>query len=213
MLRDAPYTDATMDATTETSVAAVTRLHRDHERFRKTLHALEAALKAGTAGHRVRACCEGLLKQLVAHMRREEPLTAAGPGSGHATVTHEEDQRRLKLLLSACFMEGPQPDFERHQARLNAMIGAFRAQMERQEQELFPRCECAPHAHPGHGRLCGATTVQHVISQHPETKSLLECLFVSLPDGPDPVDLDEVAYRRGMDTEELICRLQDTLVN
>ncbi len=210
MLRAPAYTDRTMEPTTDDmQLSPVERVYRDHERFRRTLDALQAALRAGTAGDRTRTCCAGLLRQLQAHRRREEPLLAAVPASA---CTHEEDVRQLQVLLSTCFVEGPTLSLIRHGAKLEAIFRAFRERMQRQEQELFPRGGCgAPEGHAAHGALDGTMTVRHLIAEHPETKSLLECLFVSLPDGPDAVDLDEVAYRRGMDTEELICRLQDVM--
>ena len=97
------------------------------------------------------------------------------------------------------------------------MNAVERLNMDEEERELFPILERAladteaptSSAEPG-GPLNETMTVNRIVHQFPGTRPVFERLFINVPmEGCSC--LDEVAWRHGMDSRELVHRLEEAV--
>lgn len=201
--------------------ADVDRLRRDHQRLRRTLAALDtAAARLPDTRFVVRDLCVALAKQLPRHADREaracyaaRAAHGAGPSPDALAAAHADDGRRLDVLVSRFLIDREAPPAALRRAVAAASL-ALDERMRAQEAELFPWLDAQePDAAAVdlstsslQAERLETVTVNHMIAEHPETRSVFECLFVNVAyEGYD--SLDEVAARRGMEAGELFDRL------
>ncbi len=126
---------------------AINRLKRDHGLFRSKLNVLEAALDMGQdAWFVLRTGCFSLAKQLEAHARREEGLSAlchAVPSNGWPPTSfadHTMESRQL-AFINRFLIEQPSRLLKRIEPTITLFVSAFRRRMDRQESTVFPIVE------------------------------------------------------------------------
>ena len=204
---------------------AVDRLRRDHEILRTKLDVLEATLRMTppTTWFILRELCYTLSRQLQDHIRREEELVTVCQQSlspdvrSHVRLEHDEEPQLLRTVNHLFIEEGGKA-IEQVRTVLDELIPRLRRHMEGEEAELFPAIEemlgdqeksSAQGASPA-VKLHEEMTVNHILHTYPQTKLLLERLFVNVPyEGYDC--LDEVAWRRGMDCCQFLDLLEEAI--
>ena len=204
---------------------AVDRLRRDHEVLRTKLDVLEATLgmTPPTTWFILRELCYTLSRQLQDHIRREEDLVTACQQSlspdvwSHVRLEHDEEPQLLRTINHLFIEEGGKA-IEQVRTVLDELIPRLRRHMEGEEAELFPAIEKIlgdqeePSAQESSMavKLHEEMTVNHILRTYPQTKLLLERLFINVPyEGYDC--LDEVAWRRGMDCCQLLVVLEEAI--
>lgn len=201
---------------------AIERLYRDHVILRTKLTLLETALQYGPEmWFTLREVCYTLAKQLQDHIQREEALIAACRAHLPAAVQqqiaieHQDEPGHVRALVRA-FLRGGTQGLRELVPALRGVIQGLRRHMEEEEQTLFPvLCRYAgsvSEASPavGLGRVEETMTVNRIIRAYPQTRLLLERLFVNVMlEGTDC--LDEVAWRHGMEADRLVQALEDAI--
>ena len=202
---------------------AVERLTRDHQLLRAKLDVLESALKMGSETWFVlREVCFTLGRQLRDHIKREEALVTACRKAmnpkvlAEVSVEHHDEPEHLRTI-NQLFMQESGHDLERIKPSLTQIIAGLRRHMAQEEAALFPILEreltghvCVPEA-PSAGPLDERMTVNRVLHEHPDAQAAFERLFINVPlEGCSC--LDEVAWRHGMDSRELLEQLEQTIV-
>ena len=202
---------------------AIDRLKRDHAILRAKLSLLEAALRMEPETWFVlREMSRTLSRQLGDHIRREETLmTACLSVVSRETLErlrseHQDEPQRLRELHQL-LAEPASHSSERLRGGLTAVIHGLRRHLDEEETSLFPMLEqvLADQAGEAPVRVVVSAwiiseqmTVNHIRHEFPETEPVFENLFVNVAfEGYDC--LDEVAWRHGMDVEELIGRLEE----
>ncbi len=207
----------------ESRMNAVSRLKRDHGIFRSKLNVLESALHIGSkAWFVLRETCVFLEEQLEDHARREEELSFAlhsmlcqigspGPFVDHAL------ERRQAALINQSMRRDPNAWFARMRPTVARFISDFRARIDQQEFTVLPALEEAVvlsemeqlferSARPSWA-LSEAMTVGEVVDRYPAAGPMLEQLFID--QRFERYDcLDEVAWRHGMESWELVSCLE-----
>lgn len=204
---------------------AIERLRRDHAILRSKLDVLESALKMGPeAWFVLREVSHTLAQQLRDHIRREEALVAVCRSAlreqalTHITVEHHDEPQRLRTL-SRLFIKESGQSLRHIEPVLTEIIAGLRHHMEEEEQELFPVLEqvlaeqqAAVDPSSALGQLDEVMTINWVLQQYPKTRGVFEQLFINIPyEGSDC--LDEVAWRHGMGVQDLISKLEQTIVS
>lgn len=203
---------------------AVERLRRDHVILRSKLDVLESALKMGPeAWFVLRELSHTLARQLRDHIRREEEMVAACRDAlkeqalAHVTVDHRDEPERLRAL-NRLFIKEPGRSLEQVGPVLREVIDGLRHHMEEEEMELFPVLEQtlaerqaeAVTDRSSQSGLDEVMTINRVLQQYPQTRRMFEQLFINIPyEGSDC--LDEVAWRHGMDSRELLEKLEGVI--
>ena len=199
---------------------AVDCLKRDHQTFRATLSALDAALHVGPEAWPVlRGMCFTLSRRLQRHMQREEVLMQACRHVINPRVLaafareHQEQSERLRTL-NRCFGGQGGGHVDDLTPAVMQSIHTLRSHLEKEEAELFPVFEQALQAlglPAVHGeaarRVHKDMTVNRVLHDYPATRPVFTRLCVSAPD-EGCACLDEVAWRHGMDSQELLRQLE-----
>ena len=208
---------------------AVDRLRRDHQIIRSKLDALESALQLGTdAWFVLREVCFTLSRQLRDHIRREEELVAAcrqATAGGinpkilaEVVVEHKDEPTQLRHI-NRLFVVEPTQSLERIRPVLGEVIRKLRHHMAEEEAELFPIFERVLAEQAGQeaaaeptGHLHEGMTVNRVVQKFPPTRRVFEPLFISVPlEGC--TCLDEVAWRHGMESRELLSELEGVITS
>ena len=204
---------------------AIDRLKRDHHILRSKLDVLEAALRMGPeTWYVLREVCFTLSRQIRNHMQREENLimacrqTMTPRALAEIAMEHRREPEHLRTI-NRLFMEEHGHTLERIRPALTDVIQGLRRHMTEEEQELFPILERAlaarepadAQAQPAsRARVHECMTVNGVLHEYPMTRGVFERLFVNIPyEGCDC--LDEVAWRRGMDSQELLEELEQVV--
>ena len=199
----------------------VERLKRDHTILRAKLDVLEGALRMGPDTWFVlREVCHTLSRQLQDHIEREERLIRAykaaltKDASAHLTVEHTDEPQLLRTI-NRLFVEDQGHSLAAIQPALTTLIKGLRAHMAEEEAALFPVFErvltareaaLANESQPS-SHITETMAVNRILREFPATRRIFDSLFVNVPfEGCDC--LDEVAWRRGMEPEELINRLE-----
>lgn len=202
---------------------ALDRLKRDHTLLRAKLDVLNAALGMGPAVWFVlREICFTLGRQLGSHIKREERLLRACREALSAEqrrrleVDHHDEPEHLQTV-NRLFLQSTEASIDRVRPLLKGVIEGLRRHMDDEETSLFPLIERTLEARePGEaaGRLRSSRgltetmTVNHVVHQYPHTKRIFEQFFINITfEGSDY--LDEVAWRHGLETRELLKRLTE----
>ncbi len=204
---------------------AIARLQRDHVILRSKLDVLESALRMGPDTWFVlREVCFTLAKQLRDHVRREEALIAACRNAldpailAHIQLEHQDEPQHLRTI-NRLFIEERGYTLEQLRPALTEMIHGLRHHMDEEEAVLFPTIERALHAQgietittSAPSRLHETMTVNRVVQEHPQTKRTFERFFINIPlEGCNC--LDEVAWRHGMESQELLAALETALAS
>ena len=205
-------------------LCAVARLKRDHQLLRAKLTVLESALAMGEeAWFVLRELCHSLAGQLRDHIRREEALLAVSRVQiddsllARVALEHQDEPEHLRAV-NRLFVHEPKRSFRTMRLTLEAVIRGLREHMEEEEAQLFPAIEGLlvgsepiAWARPQEGTMLHeAMTVNRVVLEHPRTLPVFKRLFVSVPfEGCDC--LDEVAWRHGMESRELLGLLEEAI--
>lgn len=199
---------------------AVDRLKRDHEILRSKLGVLETALEMGPeAWFVLRELCFTLARQLRDHIRREEELAAACRNAmdpkvlAEIMVAHRDEPANLKTI-NRLFVSERGQSLAQITPTLKEVIRGLRRHMAQEEHELFPIFErVLAGQEPAVARetqLHEQMTVNRVIQRCPSTKPVFERLFINVPlEGC--ACLDEVAWRHGMEAEDLLDVLEQAV--
>ena len=203
---------------------AIERLRRDHRILRAKLDVLESALGMGPETWFVlREVCFTLAQQLRDHMKREEDLVAncrkamTTKALAEVVVEHRDEPRHLRTI-NRLFLSERGHSLERIRPVLQETIDGLRRHMASEEAELFPLLErvldeLVPATAETPARVaiswCDETmTVNRVLQEMPSTRPVFERLFINIPmEGCHC--LDEVAWRHGMKSQELLAQLED----
>ena len=203
----------------------IARLKRDHALLRSKLDVLEVGLRMGPeTWYVLREVCFTLSRQLQNHMQREEDLVMACRKAmtprvlAEVAVEHRDEPEHLRTI-NRLFVEAHGHTLERIRPALTEVIQGLRHHMTEEEQDLFPMLEQELAARePANAQLQQTSgtrvqecmTVNGVLREHPATRAVFERLFVNVPyEGYDC--LDEVAWRHGMDVQELLGRLEQSV--
>ncbi len=201
---------------------AIDRLKRDHQLLSTKFALIESALRMGPGSWFVlREMCFSLACQLTDHIRREERVLArcrAVLPSGAreaAALAHRDEPEHLRAI-NGMFLGPEGSQFSRIEAALLTTIRGLREHMAEEERDLFPAVERFVGAEgrqetvPAVGEtdaLEETMSVNRVLREHPETQPVFDRLFINVPyEGCHC--LDEVAWRHGMDSRELINQLE-----
>ncbi len=203
---------------------AIDRLKRDHKILRAKLDVLESALQMGPETWFVlRDVCYTLSRQLQDHIKREEELVRVCKEAltedalNHLTVEHKDEPQLLRTV-NRLFVEERGHSLAAVKPALTTLIQGLRTHMAEEEVELFPVLERVltskeasiaqePRAT---SHVTEVMAVNRVLREFPATRRVFDNLFVNVPfEGGDC--LDEVAWRRGLDAQELIERLEDVI--
>lgn len=204
---------------------AIARLKRDHVILRAKLDVLESALRMGPDTWFVlREVCFTLAKQLRDHIHREEALIAACRKAldpailAHIQLEHQDEPQHLRTI-NRLFVQEPGHTLEQIRPELTGMINGLRRHITEEETVLFPTIERALRAQGvetittgAPSRLHETMTVNRVVQEHPCARRIFERLFISIPfEGCS--GLDEVAWRHGMESKDLIAALDAALAS
>ena len=202
---------------------AIERLRRDHGMLRSKLDVLEAALGMGPETWFVlREVCFTLSRQLRDHIKREEELVAACRKAmnpkvlAEVVVEHHDEPAHLRTI-NRLFLSERGHTLERIRPALQEAIGGLRRHMSAEEVELFPILERVLSEHEAaepvelpDARVDETMTVNRVLQAFPGTRPVFERLFVNVTiEGCSC--LDEVAWRHGIESRELLAKLEDVL--
>ena len=198
---------------------AVERLKRDHQILRSKLDVLESALRMGPETWFVlREVCFTLSRQLHDHIKREEELVGAcrralNPKILAEVVIEHKDEPQQWHRINRLFISEAHQSLERIRPALTDVIRKLRHHMAEEETELFPLLESAcPETEKAVGPQPGVTleetmTVNRIVQEFPGTRPVFERLFINVPlEGC--TCLDEVAWRHGMESRDLLQTLE-----
>lgn len=205
-------------------MTAVDRLRRDHKILRAKLNVLQSALDMGPeTWYVLREVCFTLARQLRDHIKREEDLVtlcraAMNPKVlAEVTVEHRDEPAHLRTINRLFVSEGTR-SLERIKPAVGDVIEGLRRHMDEEEAELFPILDRmlrerevseAFTAEPP-TRVSEDMTVNRIVQQFPTTQGVFERLFINVP-VEGCACLDEVAWRHGMDSRELLIALEDAI--
>jgi len=201
---------------------AVERLKRDHQILRAKLNVLETALTLGPESWYVlREVCFTLSRQLQDHMRREEELIARcrQTMSPHVlaeiALEHQDEPAHLRTI-NRLFITQVDYSLERIKPVLTEAIQGLRRHMAEEEAELFPILErelrdqetvTTQEAAMPTQHVDETMTVNRIVHDYPATQRTFRRLFINVP-YEGCTCLDEVAWRHGMNTGELVKALE-----
>ena len=206
---------------------ALERLRRDHQLLRAKLDVLEAALRMGPETWFVlRELSCSLGRQLRDHIQREEQLiaqcrTALSPQLLEAiTMEHHEEPLQLRMI-QRMFLSRRHTTLDRVRPILEQVIRSLRHHIAEEERVVFPIIERTlglrdTSVADASGQFAGAVaetmTVNRIVREFPSTKFVFERLFINIPlEGSSC--LDEVAWRHGIDSTELLQQLEAALAD
>jgi hypothetical protein len=211
-------------------MTALERVQRDHALFRVKLATLESALQFGEeARFVIRELCFTLSRQLASHVRRESQLASLctralwrfGSGDlGRLALEHHEEWQWLRLINRSVSHAAP-GRFEELQATLTGVIPMWRSRMAEQEAQLFPLLTqtlggtLSVDAEVAGGvpvRLVESMTGREVVRRYPKARAVFERLFIDI-DHEGYYGLDEIAWRHGFGSRQLLAQLEDTIAS
>ena len=200
---------------------AIERLKRDHVILRAKLGILEGALTMGPETWFVlREVCHALSRQLQDHIKREEELVRAYKelltknALTHLTVEHKDEPQLLRMI-NRLFVEEQGRSLTAIKPALTTLIQGLRTHMAEEEAELFPVLERVLAAREAvlvrepqpTSHITEIMAVNRILREFPATRRVFDSLFVNvLFEGCDC--LDEVAWRRGVEAQNLISQLE-----
>jgi iron-sulfur cluster repair protein YtfE (RIC family) len=203
----------------------IDRLKRDHAILQAKLDVLDdTLLRMGTNGWYVlREVCFTLARQLQDHIRREEELIiACGEAVGPSVLAklsaeHRKEPRHLHTI-NKLFVSQMSPSLKEIKPVLTRVIYALRRHIAQEETELFPILERAwKDQEPAQAEslwsgswLKETMTLNQVVQQCPKTRSLFERFFINMSIEGSSC-LDEVAWRHGMDVQDLLKPLEELM--
>ena len=206
---------------------AIERLRRDHRILRSKLSVLEATLRMeGDTWFVLREVCFTLSRQLRDHIKREDELVIACRKAmnpkvlAEVVVEHKDEPAHLRTI-NRLFVSATDHSLERIRPELTEVIHGLRHHIAEEEAELFPilervleEREAAEPAGtvPGPQAVDETMTVNRIVQEFPTTKPVFEQLFINVP-MEGCTCLDEVAWRHGMEAQELLQRLEEAIAS
>jgi len=200
---------------------AINRFTREHRFLRSKLRLLKSALEMGEkAWFTTREVSFTLCKELKAHSRREAEVfltcrSALGADKWRRLMAADRADGLGRLIMKQFFLKPPQV-FEALRPRFTRIMAGLCCRMDRQEATLFPVLRCAlgldhpmeSTAQPVRSTFIETMSVREAIGRHPSAQGTLEGLFINRrSEGHDR--LDEVAWRHGMESQDLLTRLEE----
>ena len=206
---------------------AMERLKRDHHLLRGKLNLVESSLRMGSETWFVlRELCQTLSRQLRDHIRREEELLVDCRALlddalvKRLVVEHLDEPQHLRVI-NHLFLTTQGQSLKEIAPTLRALIDGLRHHMDEEEADLFPALErvLAPRAveTPMPMRVSASSilldetmTVNAMLQLYPRTQTVFHRFFINAQvEGYDC--LDEVAWRHGMESQELLAHLQEAI--
>ncbi len=194
-------------------------LRKDHDILRTKLKCLEAALRVAPQTPLVlrKMCCHSFTRVLDQHIKREEAALKPYRHRVRAILQqrkHQDhaDQRRVLRDLNALLLQGVKIPVGAVAPRFFHLIDELREHMVEEEREIFPTVDRAEAEQPSRANppdllITEAMSANAVMTQFPSTKPVFEKYGIRC--GCDGCDaLDELAWRRGVETAELVTELQ-----
>ena len=135
-------------------------------------------------------------------------------------VEHKDEPAHLRTI-NRLFVSEAGHSLERITPALTEVIYGLRHHMAEEEAELFPVLErvlggreaAEPAVAAPHPQAVDETmTVNRIVQQFPTTKPVFERLFINVP-MEGCTCLDEVAWRHGMEANELLQRLEKAIAS
>jgi hypothetical protein len=131
-------------------------------------------------------------------------------------IEHKDESAHLRTI-NYLFISEPGHSLDRIRPALLEVITGLRRHMAEEERELFPMLErTLPQLEPeplfsGAAPAIDETmTVNRIVRAFPRTRPVFDRLFISLP-AEGCTCLDEVAWRHGMESCELLQRLEQAI--
>ena len=206
---------------------AIERLRRDHRILRSKLDVLEAGLQMeGDTWYVLREVCFTLSRQLRDHIKREDDLVIACRKAmnpkvlAEVAVEHKDEPAHLRTI-NRLFVSASGHSLERIRPELTEVIHGLRHHMAEEEAKLFPILERVlkeqevaepAEAVPGPQAVDETMTINRIVQEFPTTKPVFEWLFINVP-VEGCACLDEVAWRHGMEAQELLQRLEEAIAS
>lgn len=200
-------------------MAVTAALRKDHDILRTTLECLEAALRVAPEQPLVLRdiCCQAFTRVLDRHIKREEAALKPYRHRVQRILRQRErqdhaDQRRVLRDLNALLLQGVTVPAGTIAPRFFHLIDELREHMAEEEREIFPTVDRVEAEQPSRASssvplITEGMSANAVMAQCPSTKPVFEKYGIRCGcDGCD--DLDELAWRRGMETAELVSELQ-----
>lgn len=191
------------------------RLKRDHEILRSKLNVLESALRMWPESWFIaREMSFTITRLLGGHIEREEQTTSThlrSAGCFHK-AGHNDALQQLQAI-NGLFANGADNASAQLPSALRRVITTLRRQLFRQDQRLLRLLKEEPigfytgQESPSINSLIEEMTVNQVMRIYPATRRVFDALFISSAfEGYEC--LDEVAWKHGMETFELIAPLR-----
>jgi len=204
---------------------AIDRLKRDHKVLRGKLDVIENALRLGPSStwFVLRELCYTLSRQIADHIRREDELinscrsTLNAKALAHTDFEHHDEPEVLRRI-NHLFVEDQGETLMEVKATLKELIPRLRHHLEEEEQDLFPTLERVFGSREESQAPCRVTrsglredmTLNRIVNEYPVAGAVLSHLFVNLPfEGHDC--LDEVAWRHGLNSQDILTRLEQAI--
>ena len=155
--------------------------------------------------------------------RRRSAAAAAGGGMNpnvlaEVAVEHHDEPTHLRTI-NRLFLSESGHTLDRIRPALHEVIHGLRRHMTEEETALFPilervlaEQEVTEPVETPRALVVETMTVNRVIQAFPGTRPVFERLFVNVPiEGCSC--LDEVAWRHGLDSRELLAKLEDVMAH
>ena len=155
-----------------------------------------------------------------------EPAAIGGAASGgmnpkvlaEVVVEHHDEPAHLRTI-NRLFLSERGHTLERIRPALQEVIDGLRRHMAEEEADLFPilervlaEHEVAEPVEAPRARIEETMTVNRVIQAFPGTQPVFERLFINIP-MEGCACLDEVAWRHGMESRELLAKLEAVMAH
>ncbi len=187
---------------------AIRAARHDHALLRKKLALMESALQvAPEARFVLREMCFSLLRLLLDHTRREGALLerpTQPPSFDAGLALDHSGSQQLVRGVSELLLSGMRASTPTVVLRLSQAIEMLRGEMETQERALFSHVSASGLDVEA---ISGAMSVNEILQRYPQAEPVFTQLHVSrLREGYE--SLDEVAWRHGLDTSEVLEQLR-----
>lgn len=198
------------------------RLREDHTLLRTKATLLDSALSTAPHARLVfREKCFSLMRMLNRHMRLEAPLLdiyRAQIATGRDILRaddHSNEHAHLRAVTEL-LLGGVKVSLPLVIMRVSEALEQLRAQMDAQEQMVFPLVEAAagdaPTERAASARMLrfpisGTMSVNAILQCYPETETVFKRLQINRPqEGYESVE--ELAWRRGMSVSEVLQQIE-----
>jgi len=202
-------------------MAQIARLRQDHALLRTKVTLLEVALSTAPHARLVfREKCFSLMRMLNRHMRLEESVLKmyhAQMATGRDILRaddHSNEHAHLRAVTEL-LIGGVKVSLPLVIMRVSEALEQLRAQMDAQEQMVFPLVEAIASEEPERATpsrmlrfpISGTMSVNAILQCYPETEPVFKRLAINrMQEGYESVE--ELAWRRGMSVSEVLRQLE-----